>query len=270
MEMSHMNESCPIWMSHVSHEWVMSHTNDSCFIFHGNESCPIWMSHVPYAWVMSHMPVISHGNEWCPMSISHEWVTCLARMSQVSIIWPCLIYRRRQSCPQNSSRISTVKRFFSSYFFLFFPSFSFSTPRFVPVVCMQESFKACEWVMSHTLTSRAHMWMSHVSHMDRSFTHVNESCHTHGQVVHTCEWVMSHTWTGRAHMWMSNVTHMDRSFTHVNESCLISDVTWLVNICVTWLIQMWHMTSFICVTWHITWTGHVTNANGFFIHFFFC
>ena len=30
--MSHMNESCLIWMSHVSYEWVMSHMNESCLI----------------------------------------------------------------------------------------------------------------------------------------------------------------------------------------------------------------------------------------------
>jgi len=28
--MSHMNESCHIWMSHVTYEWVMSHMNESC------------------------------------------------------------------------------------------------------------------------------------------------------------------------------------------------------------------------------------------------
>jgi len=39
--MSHMNESCHIWMSHVTYEWVMSHMN---------ESCHIWMSHVTYEW----------------------------------------------------------------------------------------------------------------------------------------------------------------------------------------------------------------------------
>jgi len=33
-------------MSHVSYEWVMSHMNESCLI---------WMSHVSYEWVMSHM-----------------------------------------------------------------------------------------------------------------------------------------------------------------------------------------------------------------------
>jgi len=51
--MSHMNESCPIWMSHVCiaarccvNEWVLSHVN---------VSCSTWMSHVPCDWVMSHM-----------------------------------------------------------------------------------------------------------------------------------------------------------------------------------------------------------------------
>jgi len=38
---THMNESCHIWMSHVTYEWVMSHMN---------ESCHIWMSHVTYEW----------------------------------------------------------------------------------------------------------------------------------------------------------------------------------------------------------------------------
>jgi len=40
--MSHMNESCPIWMSHVTYKWFMSHMN---------ESCHIWMSHVTCEWV---------------------------------------------------------------------------------------------------------------------------------------------------------------------------------------------------------------------------
>ena len=37
--MSHMNESCLIWMCHVSYEWVISHLNGSCLI---------WRSHVAY------------------------------------------------------------------------------------------------------------------------------------------------------------------------------------------------------------------------------
>ena len=103
--MSRMNESCHIWMCHVTYEcvtshinesrryvvvsahvtseWVMSHMNESCHIWMGhvtyewlisrmNESCYIWMSHVTCEWVMSHI------NESCHVWMSHatyEWVT---------------------------------------------------------------------------------------------------------------------------------------------------------------------------------------------------
>ena len=48
--MSHMNESCLIWMSHVSHERVMSHMN---------ESCHTWVRHRTYEWVVLHAYLIS-------------------------------------------------------------------------------------------------------------------------------------------------------------------------------------------------------------------
>jgi len=41
-----MSDSCHIWMSHITYEWVMSHMN---------KSCEIWMSHVTYEQVISHM-----------------------------------------------------------------------------------------------------------------------------------------------------------------------------------------------------------------------
>jgi len=56
-----LDESCQIWMSDVTYEWVMSHMR---------ESCHIWVSHVTYEWVMSHM------NESCHIWMSHvmyEW-----------------------------------------------------------------------------------------------------------------------------------------------------------------------------------------------------
>jgi len=37
--MSHTNESCHLWMSHITYKWVMSHMNE---LYH------IWMSHVTY------------------------------------------------------------------------------------------------------------------------------------------------------------------------------------------------------------------------------
>jgi len=121
-----MNESCPIWMSHVPYEWVMSHMNDiecypiSCDIMthetwlihmgywivhiegplHMNEIKYMgldleWMSHVPYERVMSHM------NESCRIWTSHvtheryrvlppgmwHYATWLIHMGQDSFIW---------------------------------------------------------------------------------------------------------------------------------------------------------------------------------------
>jgi len=57
-----MNESCHIWMSHVTYEWVM---------WYMNESCHIWMSHVTvtYEWVMSHM------NESCYIWMRHVFLS---------------------------------------------------------------------------------------------------------------------------------------------------------------------------------------------------
>ena len=88
--MSHIKESCPIWMSHVPYEWVIylslpivCTTSDAArVIFHINESCPTWMSHVfsPtnascnlwYGWnYFAHKRVMSHMKESCPIWMSH-------------------------------------------------------------------------------------------------------------------------------------------------------------------------------------------------------
>jgi len=104
--MSHMNESCHIWMSHVKYEWVycylcchvwmshvtcewvMSHMNESCQVWMSvllfvlsrmNESTHIWMSHVTYEWVMSSMNecivICIVLSWWCELT----WQTRLAR-----------------------------------------------------------------------------------------------------------------------------------------------------------------------------------------------
>jgi len=105
---------------------------------------------------------------------------------------------------------------------------------------MNESWRTCEWVMSHMWVSQvtyvseswhicewvmAHMWV--MPHMCMSHgTHVNESCHT-------WEWVMSHIWVSYvtrvneswhtcacdiSHTWMSHVTHTPHS---VKQPCPI-------------------------------------------------
>ena len=46
------NESCPIWMSHVTYEWVTSHMDE---VTAGLPYVAVWLSHVPYEWVTAHM-----------------------------------------------------------------------------------------------------------------------------------------------------------------------------------------------------------------------
>ena len=67
--MSHMNESCLTWMSHVSYEWVIPHMNESCLTWMSHVSQVLMtynnsrrtacissqVSHVSYEWVTSHM-----------------------------------------------------------------------------------------------------------------------------------------------------------------------------------------------------------------------
>jgi len=50
--MSHVNESCQTWMSHVTSEWVMSHVNESCHtwmshVSHMNAGCHVWIAASP-------------------------------------------------------------------------------------------------------------------------------------------------------------------------------------------------------------------------------
>jgi len=35
-----VTESCPIWMSHVPYEWVMSHMNESCHVLNQSQMTP--------------------------------------------------------------------------------------------------------------------------------------------------------------------------------------------------------------------------------------
>jgi len=96
--MTHMNETCQIWMRHLTYEWVLPHMNESWRIWTSHDTyeldmsdtnetshlwigliaqvdmplsdtvtgyvtCHIWMSHVRYEWDMSHMWDRSHVNE---------------------------------------------------------------------------------------------------------------------------------------------------------------------------------------------------------------
>jgi len=89
-----MQHQCAIYLSHVTHEWVMSHTN---------ESCHVRMSHVTHEWVMASGCCIEttcrrHPFDATSMCIylshfTYKWVmsqaneSCHMRMSQVKYEW---------------------------------------------------------------------------------------------------------------------------------------------------------------------------------------
>jgi len=152
-----MNESCHIWMSHVTYEWIMSHMNESCHTWmshvtyewvmpHINEPCHAWMSHVTYEWVMSHM------NESCHTWMSHmtyEWV--MPHMNESCHTWMSHVtYRRVMShivtdinklqdwCKQRDSAMCDMTHSHTSHV-------------------------TYEWAMSHIHESY-HMYTSHATH----------------------------------------------------------------------------------------------------------
>ena len=95
---------------------------------------------------------------------------------------------------------------------------------------MNGSYHIYEWVMSHIWTTISHIWMSHVTHMNRSYhiyecvishmwtghiTYMNESPHTEEWIMSTCQWVTSHIakiQNAACHIRMSH-------FAHTNASC---------------------------------------------------
>jgi len=149
-----MNESCHIWMSHVTYKWVMSHimsihwwrwpspsrshvTHD-WVMSHMNESCHTWMSHVTYEWVKT------HTNESRHIWMSHVTYHCvnLQWMSHNIYQWV-------------TSGIMTVE------FWLF--------------LSLSGSHGTHEWVMSRMDESYP-LWMSHITY-EWVTSHINESCH---------------------------------------------------------------------------------------------
>jgi len=85
-----MNESCYIWMSHVTYEWVMSHMN---------ESCHIWMSHV------NESSLECHTYEWV---ISHIWTSHVTHVNESCHIWTSHVTHVNESCHIWTSHVSNV------------------------------------------------------------------------------------------------------------------------------------------------------------------
>ena len=202
--MSHVpdDESCHVWMSHVSYTWVTSHVKESFVIslmmshvtyvpytwimsrkFHVRESCLILNSYFGYAWVILIIDE-SYKNESChsPFKLTVIWI----RMSHFNYEWVIRERVMSQSCQVNES------------------------------FCIWMSHFTYEWVMqervmsqsSHMRITETRIRMSHVTY-EWVILHVDESCHG---------WVMS-PWTNHAayqwvvscmdetrHTWTSHVT----------------------------------------------------------------
>jgi len=162
--MSHMNEWCHIWMSHVTYEWVMSHMNEWCHIC-ACVICHLGMRHVINGWVMSHLWIshVTHVKEsrhTCERVMAQVNESCLQQPTCFYLLLP-LQYVRTHMSNLWLSQVTCVN---VSYHIC-----GWVMPQ------MNESCHTCERVMTH-MDESCHMWMSHVTY-EWVMSHINESCH---------------------------------------------------------------------------------------------
>ena len=110
--MSHMNESYPVWTSHVTYEWVMAHTNESCHmriihftyervISRKETTCPICTSHVTCLWEMSYIWMSMTVSRVFKGHVSHMNQSSHTRMSHVKYTW--VLTHMNESCDARTS-----------------------------------------------------------------------------------------------------------------------------------------------------------------------
>jgi len=170
--MSHMNESCDIWMSHVTYEWVVWHMTES-------NACPASLLHkIPllhFAWChtgMCHVPSVDESY--------HIWMI----MIETCLAWIVL------SCVNESRHVWMSHVTYEWVWRIFHELVALaSVVAFHKVPCRNESCLTCEWVTSHVNESR-HVWMS-LTHFPRACCASFRCCIPQGAMQ---EWVMSHVW----------------------------------------------------------------------------
>jgi len=105
--MSHMDELCHTWINHAAHEGVMSRINESCRIrIHMNKAGHTWMRHV------THEGVMSHENYPSSYLSSPFVLICLlfTRVSRCVCLFVC-VYNYDIREPSNISINGDVRRF---------------------------------------------------------------------------------------------------------------------------------------------------------------
>jgi len=151
--MSHLNERCNMWMSHVTR------TNESC------QTCK-WVISPPHEWVMSHKVESCHTRVSDMTHISHSDVSChnACHMSHVIIhVWMSHVTRMNESCHTYKWVISHI--------------WMSHVTHTNACICAATWLSArgivwCKW--------SCHRYMRHVTRMNESCrTRMNESCHTY-------------------------------------------------------------------------------------------
>ena len=184
---SHMNESCLVWMPSVSCICVMSHMDESCTIYilrhvvyecianagilsdlliyvshewvtsRMSEFCLTYMCHVPYGWVMYHIFIetcriwlwqVQAFSRIC-WFVFHIKESCLVWMSSVLYEW--VMSHVDTSCSIYLLRHVAYECYRCKPFIEFFD-----------VCLIWMSHVSYEWVLSHIFVSFP-LWVSHIS-----------------------------------------------------------------------------------------------------------
>ena len=166
-----MNESCYIWMSHVTHEWVMSQTGR---MHTGYLRHTWWREHI-YDWVMCHtwMRHVAHMKESCR---TYEWVMSHTGRIQRGHLWYASWWKTHRQSRRGQIDKGTYEWVVSHIWMRHVSHMNESC-----LVTHRQSrrgwIEKCtyEWVMSH-------IWMSHImSHIGKASVaklkkvHMNES-----------------------------------------------------------------------------------------------
>jgi len=158
-------------MSAVTHEWVISHTDESCHIWMShvtemNDPCHTWKGAITHEWVVSHM-------NGCPMHkwvMSREWmshVTSIKLSLSVMIIWWQIGIIWLKGC--FDSILGAYEVTYMSLLMMYMPYLMDSRALLIWGLCLPYSTPHCN-TLQHTAT--------HCNTLQHTATHCNTLQHT--------------------------------------------------------------------------------------------